>query len=117
QQEGGDHAEPGCDQDQQRDDAELRPVGAKQPPDPAQVRLAHRFVGGTHRLFTRREPAVTASWHTSTVACPARAETLPALRLAGAAEDGALGLGEDPKGPKLAARRYSARSGGVEVRS
>ena len=36
---------------------ELRPVGAKEPSDPAQVRPPHRLVGGALDLLARREAA------------------------------------------------------------
>ena len=55
--------EPRGDEDQDGDDAELRPVGAEEPTDPAQVGTAHRLVGGALDLLARHEPAGASSWH------------------------------------------------------
>ena len=61
-----DHAEPGRDEDQQRDDGEPAGVRAEEPPDAAQVRAAHSRVLRPDDRLARRE-GVTGAGHLSTV--------------------------------------------------
>ncbi len=61
QQERGDDAERGRDEDQRVDGQQRPPVRAEEGDDPAEVRLAHRRVGGTLRCLTGREASPAPS--------------------------------------------------------
>ena len=63
QQQRGDHAERGGEEDQRQDGGETAPVRAEESDDPAQVGTADCRIGGTLRRVLVVERARSSSWH------------------------------------------------------